>query len=239
MNPETIKEYRKDWLETVDQWRGSSRPVSSLENRTTKDSEQSRSEELVEAMTIVQVRRLGFEIELSEDWVEIERLVMLLSEYAIYERSDAVRSQILSSTHLLIYKFRFKNKCQMTEKIPRVLDNIILESMPIYCLVAKDFRKLDKEQRNLVRFGGQLGFESACFGIKHLRNLALVKSGSSILWSILRYAILNELTDLQKETEQHFDSLLEVTKWAPGGPFTEAIGEIKFQRDDAKNLRGL
>jgi hypothetical protein len=239
LSSEAIRTYRKDWLEIIFQQRKSNRPIILDDNSSKKDGRPSKTEELIEALTIVEVRKLGYKIEVSDDWIEIGKLLKLLSEFAMYERSDLVRSEIQSSVHLLIYKFRFKSKCRVTEDIPHLLDNIILESMPIHTLVSKDFRKLNEEQRRLIRFGGQLGFESACFGIKHLRNIALVKSGSSILWSILRYSILNDLVDIKKETEQHFDSLLEVTQWAPGGKFTEAIEELEFQRNDAKDLHGL
>ncbi len=239
LNPETIKKYRADWLELIAQERKSTVRVFRNEIVKTKKKDLTESEKLLEALTIIEVRKLGYKIEASYDWVEIEKSLKLLAEYSMYESSDSVKGEILSSVQLLIYKLRNKNKFKAIESIPQLIDNIILESMPIHCLVAKDFRKLNETQHDHLIIGGELGFELAVFGIKYLRDIEIVKSGTSTLWAILRYAVLNNLRALQKRIEEHFTSLLETTQWAPGGVFNEAVNEIKFQRDDAKNLHGL
>ena len=187
-------------------------------------------EHLVDAMIVFDIKKTEYLIEASgNNWDKILELVKPLRFFAIYH-GEIAANPLLHVCTAIIYQSKFG----LPPELSYCVEEIIMELLPIKGgLVGKHERPklvlLDNELE-LFRDASRLGFELVYLGSRYLKSEDVVRHGCSVLWTILRYGILNKNQDLIKMSEEHFiDQIQHAEK-----RFSEMI---KREYEDAKDLR--
>lgn len=164
-----------------------------------------------------------------DDWEKLKRDVKALFRYTDFRYGKAVRNELLSVLGGVTSLTR--------EGMPYVtagaVGGVISATLPIFNLVGKQTQLEGTTESELLVVGCSLGFDLAYDGLRWLQNLAVADVGLDILWIILRFAELNDLSEVRTSALEEFARLEEVAKQHVSAISEDALEWIRFKRDDA------
>lgn len=209
--PEQIRKCRDEWYRIVRERRVSGRRRLDL-------SESIAFETVLNAVAVVRIREIGFRAEAHKGYEELGafcrgygprvalEIISVLADMADVHREDA-------------------DECaRISEMVRQVL--------PIHTLVGPYHRALEEEERDILHQGQWLGREMAYHASRRSHDLAVLNAGGRVLWTLLRFGVLNEreaaLRDSSRSVLGELESLCAETG------FEEGRRWIRFLIQDAE-----
>lgn len=185
----------------------------------------------LEALACHEVRKISFGMDF-RDWASVEECLNEIEPYpASWHYGDQLRSEVLD----ILYSLACSTRHEMPERVAGQIESIASVALPIASLVAPAHKLPNEEQMVIFRSALSIGFSLAHDAVKYLKNHDVLFAGTHLLRKVLRYAHLNKLEDLKKESLGRFEHLLEVAGHANDAHAKEWI---VFDRDDALALDG-
>ncbi len=118
---------------------------------------------------------------------------------------------------------------ETADRAERICD-LVRAFLPIYSLVGRRTRPLTTEEREVLHAAQEIGREVAHHAARRSKNLVVLNTGARVLWSILRFAVLNDEAALRSSTSAIFD---ELKGWCEGSHFCDGHRWLTFLTEDA------
>jgi hypothetical protein len=141
----------------------------------------------------LEVRRIRFEIEATNDWQELERLVLKLLPYA-REFDIPIKHEVISA----VYEVTWRTKEGMTADVADAADAVLSQLMPFHAggLVVRSREEISLEDRGLLEAIENQAFEITWQACRYLRDEGGLSVGARRYYTLIRYAALNDLRQL-------------------------------------------
>lgn len=141
----------------------------------------------------LEVKRIRFEIEATNKWQELERLVLKLLPYA-REFDIPIKHEVVSA----VYEVTWRTKEGMTSDVADAADAVLSELMPFHAggLVVRSSEEISVEDRALLERIENQAFEITWQACRYLRDTKVLSVGARRYYTLIRYAALNDLRQL-------------------------------------------
>jgi len=216
-----IKKYRDHWYEVVRSLR------SNLIVKIPSNEELHLA--LLEALSCHEIKKINAEL-IEKNWKEQTLLVKSLFLYTTISYGHRVRSEILYTLKDLSERTRFG----MPSDIASIIENIILQALPISSLVCESEIELTDDDKSLFSRATHIGFSMSYDALKYLSDFKVFAYGARILSIVLRFANLNKLHGIKKEAVDQFNDLINN---AIELKCDDAKRWLEFEKDDALSLK--
>jgi hypothetical protein len=187
-------------------------------------------EAMLEALAVHEIRKVHSDL-MEADWGEKLQLLKLLNPYTNFRYGYESRTEFLDTLSHLASQTRIG----MSYNVACIVVNLTESVLPIFSLVRPARTKPKKKDIELLREAVNIGSNMAYDAAKYLRDIGIAAEGASLLWSVLRFAHLNNIKGLKKEILNEFHSL-EITAEFVG--FSDSKRWFEFERLDALALEG-
>lgn len=112
------------------------------------------------------------------------------------------------------------------------LGDLVRAFLPIHSLMGRRYQPLSPEERELLIKAEGIGRDIAYHAARRSHDLGVLNAGGRILWSILRFAVLNDDVRL-RESEATFD---ELKRWCEESKFDDGKRWLTFLVEDATQV---
>ncbi|MFP2924307.1 helix-turn-helix domain-containing protein [Pyxidicoccus sp. 3LG] len=186
----------------------------------------------IDAHAKVSVLRIQHQLEsASSNWQRIRPLLEQVKEYAAEFRYGlTVKEAVFDAACLPLERARLKIPYDVAESAIDLLNEVL----PIHSLVSKAHRPLTEPELALLHRAASAAVDLIYDATRRLRDIIIINTGAKLLYSLLRFAHLNDLVDLKKEI---LDSFEERISWAEKDEIKDGARLLRFYRDDALTLR--
>lgn len=185
---------------------------------------------VLDALRIHDVNKIGFRIGrpgLPETHAALEELV----PYAgLPHASCSVRMAILEA----VYDTAHLTRTGMSHDTAALVGQVTRASLPITSLVGPSHRPVSKSEREVLAFGSTIAMSLVYDGALYLHDLVVVDEGGWVLWSILRFALLNHLGPIERRVREDFASGRDGALRSKGGSFEDAKRWLTWLETDAE-----
>jgi hypothetical protein len=216
LSPGQVRRYRNEWLRIVARRRES--------RVTTPTGAPAEHEDIIAAMACLEVRKLRWMLP-GTKWRSTPSLLKKLSFYASCFRSYAVDEEIIEALDGLLD--------WSPEGMSSSIASQIAEIVPPSDFVdqrAPSRHRASKRKLKLLSRAVDIGRSIIYDAVKYHPDIKVVACGAHILFRSLRYAELNNLGDLKRQTLEVFE---EMEAFASERTFDDARRWLNFQKQDA------
>jgi hypothetical protein len=183
---------------------------------------------ITEALAVHEIRKIHSDL-MEAEWDKKIQFLKLLNPYTDFRYGYNVRTELLETLNHLAGLTR----AGMTSEVAYMIENLADSILPIFSLVRPARTKPKGKDIALLRQAVDIGINLAHDGAKYLRNIRIIDRGARILWGVLRFAQLNNLEELKKDTINEFCTLEETAKIKG---FSDGKRWLEFLRLDALAL---
>lgn len=220
LTPGLVRKHMDDWLRRVRSRRAI--PAAIRSNLA--------HEAMLETLAVHEIRKIHSAL-MEATWGGKVLLLNLLNPYTDFRYGYESRTEILSTLNHLAGETRMGMPYEVACKIGNLTESVL----PIFSLVRPARTQPKKKDITLLREATDIGSNIAYDAAKYLRDIGVATEGSSLLWTVLRFAHLNNIQGLRKEILDEFHSL-EKTAELVG--LSDGQKWFEFERLDAQALKG-
>lgn len=158
-----------------------------------------RIEELEqESGPALDVKRIRFEMEATQEWPEIHRLLLKLFPYAKeFEFSFSVKTEVVYAVSVATDRTRDGMPADVAEAV----SGILLELMPLGLggLVSPSHKEISTEDQKLLKWVEGQAWDLMWDACRYLRDIEVVRIGGRCYHNLIRFTALNGLKALHEE----------------------------------------
>lgn len=225
LDPATVRKYRSDHLYRVELRRQRRYEGSIAKTPKVDRSVANKREDTLTALAIHEVRRIAFDLE--SEWKDEIRKIRSFNRFVGYD--NTVRLEIALALDTLTHRTRLSMSPEAAYEFQNVFTNI----MPIHSLVSKQHREPTPSDIEVLTACAHAALNLAYDGSKYLKNLRVVEAGTTVLWSIVRFATWNELPKLAAIANEQFETAIQ---GAQDAGFTDGERWLKYKMAEAGAL---
>lgn len=200
---------RDRWYATVRQRREAALPRPDLSDSIDFTT-------VLEAVAVVRIREIGLHVGRGG---ELDSLYTFINGFGPRVALEAL--DVLSHAAL-----RGRDSADRADH----LCDLVRAFLPLHSLVGPRYRPLSPEERAVLLAATEIGREVAYHAARRSGDLAVLNAGGRVLWSILRFAVLNEERQLRESTASIFE---ELKAWCDESQFSGGHRWLTFLVDDA------
>ncbi len=226
LSADLIEMYHKNWCETL-----RAKRRKQFDQEDTKgigfDSDQFH-QTLIDAVACHELRRHEPEL-ICGDWRKSGRVLSQLHAYSLNYFGPRVKAVMLD----ILYSMASRTRMAMPPKVADEISILVIAALPTVSLVCPSEKKLSKKEEECLHLGVSAGECLTYDGIKYRKNMKIITSGTRVMWTVLRYAHLNDLAGFKKKVLESFAQYMQL---AEKTDFHDAKRWIEFEKDDALTL---
>jgi hypothetical protein len=185
----------------------------------------------------LEVKRLRFEIESTQDWSAVDDLLAKLHPY-VREFDHSVKHEVIDA----VLEITGRTHRGMPVWVARSVDSLLGEMMPTVAggMHHRCSKKITKEDRDLMKRAEYAIFQVTWDACRYLRDIAIVEVGAQRYWSLIRFTTLNSLQPLQEEFLKNARYCARICEEKHRGePFTDAQRRLEKAIEEALDLEPL
>lgn len=198
---------------------------------------QARIEKLEhEAGPALEVKRIRFEIEATQEWSVVDDFLARLQPYA-REFDHTVKNEVMDA----VLEVTARTHRGMPVWVARSVDSLLGEMIPAVGggMHHQCPKEISKDDRELMKRAEYANFQITWDACRYLRDLAVVEVGARRYWLLLRFTTLNRLQPLQEDFLKNARYCAKICQEKRNGKgFLEARRMLEQQIDDAVDIAG-
>jgi hypothetical protein len=181
------------------------------------------------------VKRIRYEIEgIRNNWAKIERQLERLVPYA-REYEHHVKEEVLDAIGAATVGARNEMPIRVLQAIDGVLGAVMF--IGFGGMQSPSEKQISVEDQRLLKRVGYATYELTWDSCRYLRNLEMVRTCARRYWTLIRFAALNNLINLQKSLLHDIRYCQQIClEERNGASFPEAYDLIEWQIKDALDL---
>jgi hypothetical protein len=182
----------------------------------------------------LEVKRIRFGIEATQEWSAVDELLSKLQPYA-REFDHTVKNEVMDA----VLEVTGRTHRGMPVWVARSVDSLLGEMMPMMAggMHHPASREISKGDRELMKRAEYANFQITWDACRYLRDLAVVEVGAQRYWILIRFTTLNRLQGLQVDFLKNARYCAQICEEKHEGmAFTEARRRLEKQIEDALDI---
>ena len=217
-SPSELQRYKDSWIREI-----------AMRRKHAKAPDQS--------LVLFEIKRLTYKFEALDFQeerraLEIMRQVLLFGRFSSHEIKEDCVSFVYDTASWLMRAFMPKEFA--SEEFVSHQTSILLECSPIITLVAPSRKPLTKKDIDLLKHVINVAGDIAYDVCKYVRNEKAAERAILMLHDLLRFSVLNNLSDCEKEVLHEF---VQCERISLEGDFEPALKHLEFWKKDALTYR--
>jgi hypothetical protein len=183
---------------------------------------------------VLEVKRIRFEMEATQDWDALENNLQKLIPYA-REFGLVVKHEVLDAVSVATDRTRQG----MPVHVAQAAEYVLSELMPVGWggMLHPARKKVSDDDQKLLERIEHITFDITWDACRYLRDLGVVKVGAERYWALIRFATLNGLQRLQGLLLENARRCRDMCNEERGrGTFPEGWAAMDDEIEDALNL---